>query len=1142
MTRAQFAQGNGWLTFRLFVSSTFRDFGAERELLVRTVMPRLRARLERHRIELLDVDLRWGIPREAVESGEVAELCLTAVTDCHPLFLGFLGECYGMPAGTIAEPLRHQHPWLEPQESRSLTDLEMTAALRDPASAVFCVRDPAFLGAIPDPLRAQFVDDDPVRRARLDRLRERVRASSATILEAYPCVWDPDAIDPFRRSPGAVGGLDRLGDALESILFDRLLAITGRRDLDDSISRRERIDASHTRYRELLTREFGGREHELAVLRGLVDEPVGTPIVLLGEPGIGKSSLAAKLAQECETTDPTIAVFTHFFGAGVHALGLRALCERLLRHLAADGPPPLRQQSLAELTEARLEDLLRTALSGVPDGRRHLIVIDGIEDIAVGNPMYRLGWLPPELPPNVAVVLTIDTPEPTTHIVHTRDGHPVTLHVDFREAMVRRLHFHRGQLPRGARVFDVGSMTAADLRTQIGATLSLTARSLSSADLSRCIAANRTGNPLAMRGLIEALRFCSSIDHLEATLNVIANREAESSPALAVAAPFWVLLEQLVEDVGDQSPRDVVQYLTATSTGLTREELVALLTSDTREDAVSLTLTRLRPFLFADEGRYRLRYRAPVTSCIFRSRHPGTHLSIDAATARLTRYFESLPLSDRKALEYFQLLGSTLEGIEELPERMLTDVDLLARARELDPAALEACFLATMGFEQGVDGTRVVKVLDATTRRLSNLEDAAHVGFEQGDLRSAELATLRQWNLASIHTAFEAQATTALLNLARISAFRRRWPNVFRYVRRLQEAGRDTGVEVLVHENLAVLAFLAADSEEQALEARLLRLWRAHRGTDLERKTLESLRTRSPQVLSYLEPLLRDPISELPPPPAEAIATFFDDYLRPIRTEAGIQSRVPTRILWIDRLEPRGLPRIERILAALSNEFAIDFRFDLDARAVELLALAMANDPSAYAAVVTHAPPDPAYDVPARRIREIHEIADIPVIAYSGAKPAPQWILQAVDRFVPKGQDSDVDAAKIREALKAALAEVRARVSVEPPLIHHDDRSTRVRLTIRLPDSLGLSVLAGLHFEVAQAARPVRLRRVTTEGAEPTVDPASILDLAAMSLGFGDILDVTVDGTDATAERLARRIYGALTSRYACSLQWSRFE
>ena len=45
---------------RIFLSSTFRDFGEERDLLVRRVFPALRARLKDRFVDLVDVDLRWG--------------------------------------------------------------------------------------------------------------------------------------------------------------------------------------------------------------------------------------------------------------------------------------------------------------------------------------------------------------------------------------------------------------------------------------------------------------------------------------------------------------------------------------------------------------------------------------------------------------------------------------------------------------------------------------------------------------------------------------------------------------------------------------------------------------------------------------------------------------------------------------------------------------------------------------------------------------------------------------------------------------------------------------------------------------------------------------------------------------------------
>ena len=52
-------------TVRVFVSSTFKDYFAEREILVKTVFPRLREFCLQRRLLLVEVDLRWGVPQES---------------------------------------------------------------------------------------------------------------------------------------------------------------------------------------------------------------------------------------------------------------------------------------------------------------------------------------------------------------------------------------------------------------------------------------------------------------------------------------------------------------------------------------------------------------------------------------------------------------------------------------------------------------------------------------------------------------------------------------------------------------------------------------------------------------------------------------------------------------------------------------------------------------------------------------------------------------------------------------------------------------------------------------------------------------------------------------------------------------------
>jgi len=49
-----------WQTVRVFISSTFRDMHAERDHLIKVVFPTLRERLEKYRVYLIDIDLRWA--------------------------------------------------------------------------------------------------------------------------------------------------------------------------------------------------------------------------------------------------------------------------------------------------------------------------------------------------------------------------------------------------------------------------------------------------------------------------------------------------------------------------------------------------------------------------------------------------------------------------------------------------------------------------------------------------------------------------------------------------------------------------------------------------------------------------------------------------------------------------------------------------------------------------------------------------------------------------------------------------------------------------------------------------------------------------------------------------------------------------
>jgi hypothetical protein len=100
---------------RVFLSSTFRDFMEERDVLVREVFPELRRKARERGVEVVDVDLRWGITEEESQQGKVIPICLGEIDRCRPYFVGMLGDRYGWipPKDQYSAELIARQPWLE---------------------------------------------------------------------------------------------------------------------------------------------------------------------------------------------------------------------------------------------------------------------------------------------------------------------------------------------------------------------------------------------------------------------------------------------------------------------------------------------------------------------------------------------------------------------------------------------------------------------------------------------------------------------------------------------------------------------------------------------------------------------------------------------------------------------------------------------------------------------------------------------------------------------------------------------------------------------------------------------------------------------------------------------------------------------
>jgi hypothetical protein len=87
-------------TFRLFVSSTFSDFEAERKALQEHVFPELEEFCRLRGATFQAIDLRWGITEDAQREHETMRICLEELRRCQelspkPNFVALLGDRYG---------------------------------------------------------------------------------------------------------------------------------------------------------------------------------------------------------------------------------------------------------------------------------------------------------------------------------------------------------------------------------------------------------------------------------------------------------------------------------------------------------------------------------------------------------------------------------------------------------------------------------------------------------------------------------------------------------------------------------------------------------------------------------------------------------------------------------------------------------------------------------------------------------------------------------------------------------------------------------------------------------------------------------------------------------------------------------------
>jgi nephrocystin-3 len=231
-----------------------------------------------------EVDLRWGILRN---SPNAAGACLSGRNQTLPAVLHrATGRAVWLDSSIPAEVLKNE-PWVrehaEGDGKKSVTELEILhGVLNDPAMAdhaFFYFRDPKFVDSVPKDNRTDFNSEDSECRTKLQQLKGRIRQEH----RAGKLKYEPREDYENAKDLGARVLAD----------FTALIDTLYPEGEQSSPLERERMD--HEAVARSRAKVYIGRQEYFDRLDSHVAGD-GSPLLVLGESGCGKSALLSNWA------------------------------------------------------------------------------------------------------------------------------------------------------------------------------------------------------------------------------------------------------------------------------------------------------------------------------------------------------------------------------------------------------------------------------------------------------------------------------------------------------------------------------------------------------------------------------------------------------------------------------------------------------------------------------------------------------------------------------------------------------------------------------------------------------------------------------------------------------------------------------
>ena len=301
---------------KVFLSSTFKDMDAERDLIMNRVAPLLQERLSSESISVQFIDLRWGVNTQDTDENErentVLRECIAEIRESRPFFIGLLGGRYGwIPSDDswqvmLSEMTDEESCYIreEAKEQKSVTELEILfGALMDTDSlrrSLFCFRKDDVYEQMDEATRKKYCDQDSESERKLKVLKQKIQrsceeANCSNNIYEYDSKWDGQSLKE----------LDHLGDFLTYALYRQILLYEGSPEVQNPQNEYQiLLDADA----EKVSKEIATFKAESADLKEIEDQvySILCPTIIHGVPGSGKTALLCELYSRVKEGIPLI--------------------------------------------------------------------------------------------------------------------------------------------------------------------------------------------------------------------------------------------------------------------------------------------------------------------------------------------------------------------------------------------------------------------------------------------------------------------------------------------------------------------------------------------------------------------------------------------------------------------------------------------------------------------------------------------------------------------------------------------------------------------------------------------------------------------------------------------------------------------